>query len=299
MRARYGTRVLAKAKPGSMFHARLAGWPAAFEDAMKEALARHLGDGFSVLVHGHSTGGPIVSMLSQRVENISGVVAIENSPFGYIQEQARLFTGNLEREVAGLPPRTLEESRRVDPFDELSVRTWREEARYLGPQAAASEGVSALMRLPELMEQVFETWDVSKIQASFKCEYPITRNIVSALTEAARSTSLRLGLNDSETGALVERYVGMTRELRGPDVKRVPPTLFGITLASRDHPESVYREVILPAYRAMTPPPRTSLTRFGAGVHDYTRPEADLPLGVAPSVINGWQDAITNGFFEG
>ena len=299
MRSRYGTRVLAKAKPGTPFHARMAGWPAAFEDGMKEALRCHLGDDYSVLVHGHSTGGPFVSMLSQRVANIIGVVAIENSPFGYIQEQSRLFTGNLERETAGLSPRTLEQSRRVDPFDELSIRTWREEARYLGPQAAAAEGTAALMRLPELMEEVLEAWDEAKMQASFKCEYPITRNIVSALEAAAFATSERLGLDEAGTARMVERYVGMTRELRGADIKPVPPTLFGITLASRDHPESVYREVILPAYEAMSPPPRTALTQFGAGVHEYTRPEPDLPLGVAPSVVTGWRDAIVNGFFEG
>ena len=72
-------------------------------------------------------------MLSQRVPNVMGVVAIEASPFGYIQEESRLYTGNVERRAAGVAEMTLDESRRQDPFDELSVRTWRDEARYAGP----------------------------------------------------------------------------------------------------------------------------------------------------------------------
>ncbi len=298
MRSRYGTRILARARPGTRFFARIAGWPPAFETAMTTACARHFDDSFSVLVHGHSTGGPFVSMLSQRVANIGGVLAVENSPFGYIQERARIYTGNLERAAVGKPERTLEESRRADRFDDLSIRTWREEARYLGPEAAAAEGASALLRLPELMEQVFETWERSKIQASFKCEYLITRNVAQSLEAAAIVTADRLGLDAQATTALVARYVGMTRELSGPDVKPVPPTLFGITSASRDHPPEVYRDVILPAYAEMDPAPRTALTQFEAGVHDYTKPEPDLPMGVAPAVIAGWSDAISAGFFE-
>lgn len=298
MRARYGTRVVAKAKRGTRFRARMAGWPAAFEDGMKEACRRQFSDGYSILVHGHSTGGPFVSMLSQRVSNVMGVAAIENSPFGYIQEESRVYTGNLERRAIGLADWTLEQSRRQDPFDELSVRTWREEARYAGPQAAATEGVSALMRLPELMEEVFASWDTAKVQANFKCEYPITRNVTASLRAAAITTAERLRLSSDATNALVDRYVGMTRELTGPNAKPVPPTLFGITHASRDHPPAVYRDVILPRYAAMSPTPRTALTQFGAGVHEYTKPEPGLPFGVAPSVVKGWQVAIDNGFFD-
>jgi len=299
MRSRYGTRVLARALPGSLFRDRMAGWPAAFEAAMKQACARHLGDGYSILVHGHSTGGPFVSMLSQRVTNIVGVLAIENSPFGYIQERSRLYTGNRERKAANKPEQTIEEARRLDPFDELSIRTWREEARYAGPEAAMTEGTTALMRLPELMEEVLEAWDRVKVQASFKCEYLITRNVVPSLQTAAVVTAQRLGLGHDATAALIERYVGMTTELRGPDVKPVPPTLFGITHASRDHPEEVYRDVILPFYEAMDPAPRTALTKFGAGVHEYTKPQPGLPSGVAPAVISGWREAVYNGFFAG
>jgi hypothetical protein len=297
-RSRYGIRTMALARPDTIFHQRMAGWPAAFEDGMKEACLRHLGEGYSVFVHGHSTGGPFVSMLSQRVSNISGVLAIENSPFGYIQEKARLYTGNIERRASGLPEKTLEESKRADRFDELSVRTWREEARYLGPEVATTEGAQGLMRLPQIIEEVFEAWRNVKVQANFKCEYPITRNVTSSLEAAARTTAERMRLSDTETAALVDRYLSMTRELEGPDVKPVPPTLFGITEVSRDHPEEVYRDVILPMYKAMDPAPLTALTKFGAGVHDYAKPEPGLPLGVAPAVISQWNTAIENGFFE-
>lgn len=298
LRSRYGTRVLAKARRGTLFQDRLAGWPAAFEAGMKQACARHLGEGFSILVHGHSTGGPFVSMLSQRVPNVIGVLAIENSPFGYIQELSRLYTGNIERRAGGRPEQSIEEARRTDAFDELSIRTWREEARYAGPEAAMTEGVGALMRLPELMEEVMEAWDRVKIQANFKCEYLVTRNITSSLETAALVTAQRLGLDHAATQELIDRYVGMTAELRGPGTRPVPPTLFGITSASRDHPEEVYRDVILPLYEAMDPPPRTALTKFGAGVHEYTKPQPGLPLGVAPAVIAGWRDALDNGFFD-
>ena len=236
-------------------------------------------------------------MLSQRVANIIGVAAIENSPFGYIQEESRLYTGNMERRAAGLPERSLDEARRRDPFDELSIRTWREEARYAGPESATIEGTAALLRLPELIEEVMESWDRVKIEASFKCEYPITRNITAALEEAALVTAQRLNLDTESTRDLIARYLGMTRELVGDNVKPVPPTLFGITHASRDHPIEVYDDVILPRYAAMVPPPRTALTRFGAGLHEYSKAQPGLPLGVAPAVINGWKAAIENGFF--
>ncbi len=298
MRRLYGTRTIARARQGTMFFDRLAGWPAAFEDGMKEACRRHLGSDYAVLLHGHSTGGPFVAMLSQRVPNVIGVLAIENSPFGYMQEEARLFTSNIERRAAGMRERSLAEARRTDRFDELTIRTWREEARYLGPEVAMTEGSVGLMRLPELMEEVMEAWDRVKIQANFKCEYLVTRNVVGSLEAAATATARRLGLDTAETTALKDRYAGMTRELRGAGVKAVPPTYFGITHASRDHPEEVYRRVILPMYAAMDNPPPTGLTKLGAGVHEYTKPEPDLPLGVAPAVISLWHTAVANGFFD-
>ena len=297
VRAREGTRILARARPGTRFYDRMAAWPAAFEDAMKETCRRHFPDGFVILAHGHSTGGPLVSMASQRIPNLVGVLSIESSPFGYIQERARLYTGNLERRAVGLDDRTRDQARRRDRFEDVQIRTWRDKARYLGPEVASAEGANALMRLPELIEDVMESWAVGTIQANFKAEYVITSNIVTSLTAAAKVTANRLGLTDDETSVLIDRYVGMTRELPSPDARPVPPNYFMVTKASRDHTEDVYRTIVLPAYAEMDPAPRTGLTALDAGVHDYTKPELDLPMGVAPAVVALWQRAIEGGFF--
>jgi hypothetical protein len=78
-RNRYGTRTLAKAKPETIFWYRMAAWPAAFEAGMIEACRRHFPVGeFSVYGQGHSTGGPFICMLSQRVPNMAGVCATEH-----------------------------------------------------------------------------------------------------------------------------------------------------------------------------------------------------------------------------
>src|SRR5258705_12378822 len=72
-RNRYGTRTLAKAKPETIFWYRMAAWPAAFEAGMIEACQRHFPVGeFSVYGQGHSTGGPFICMLSQRIPNMAG-----------------------------------------------------------------------------------------------------------------------------------------------------------------------------------------------------------------------------------
>ncbi|MGY9005176.1 MAG: hypothetical protein ACKVJQ_03600, partial [Alphaproteobacteria bacterium] len=93
---KYGTRLYARAKPGTQFYDRMAAWPKAFEEGMKTACARHFPvDEFSIYVHGHSTGGPYVCMLSQRVENIAGIMAVENSTFGYINEVKHLWSGGV------------------------------------------------------------------------------------------------------------------------------------------------------------------------------------------------------------
>ncbi len=297
VRSREGTRILARAHPGTRFYDRMAGWPAAFEDAMKETCRRHFPDDFAILAHGHSTGGPLVSMISQRVSNLVGVLSIESSPFGYVQERARLYTGNLERSAVGLDERTQDQARRRDRFEDLQIRTWRDKARYLGPEVASAEGANGLMRLPELIEDVMESWAAGTIQANFKAEYMVTSNIVTSLAAAAKVTADRLGFTDAETNILIDRYVGMTRELPSPDSRPVPPNYFMVTKASRDHTEDVYRNVVLPAYAEIDPAPRTGLTALGAGVHDYTKPELDLPMGVAPAVVALWQHAIEGGFF--
>ena len=82
-----------------------------------------------------------------------------------------------------------------------------------------------------------------------------------------------------------------------PGVRPLPPFLFVITKDSRDHSPEVYKEVILPAFRAMKPAPRIHLTHLGAGVHSFWKPEPGLPVGVAPAAVKLWNDAITGGYF--
>jgi pimeloyl-ACP methyl ester carboxylesterase len=296
-RERYGTRILARAKPGTTFYYRMAAWPVAFEEGMKDACRRHFpAEEYSIFVQGHSTGGPIVFMLSQRVPNIAGVLAVENSPFGYINEQKHGWSGSLGK-IGEYGRVTKRPKPRKDLFNELYIRSWRDTARYRGPEALGKEGPQALMRLPMLMEEVLEEWDQKKWSPRFKAEYTITHNIVGSLTEAAKVTAKRLNLGPKETEALVKRYRGYTRELSGVGVKPVPPVFFSISKDSRDHSPEVYKEVILPMFAAMRPPPKTHLVHFGAGVHSMWRPEEDLPLGIAPAVVKIWHDAFTNGYF--
>jgi hypothetical protein len=296
-RVKYGTRTSARAKPGTRFYDRMASWPMAFEEGMKEACRRHFPVGeFSVYVHGHSTGGPYVSMLSQRVANIAGVIAIENSSFGYINERKHIWGGHIGK-IEGFERVAKGGEAWKDPFNDLYIRTWRDLARYRGPEALGQEGPQALMRLPWLMEEILDAWDIAKKSPQFKAEYMITHNIVGALEEAARVSAKRLGLDAEKTEALVAHYLGYTRELRGSDTKRVPPFLFVISKDSRDHSPEVYREVIIPMFAAMNPAPRVHVTRFGAGVHTYTKPEPDLPVGIAPAAAQFYHDAITGGFF--
>ena len=153
------------------------------------------------------------------------------------------------------------------------------------------------MRLPWLMEEILDAWENARKRPQFKAEYMITHNILGSLEQAARVSAARLELDQSATDALIERFKGYTRELSGPNVKPVPPFLFVISKDSRDHSPEVYREVILPAFSAMTPTPRVAVTRMLAGVHTYTKPEADLPMGIAPAAAQYYHDAIMAGFF--
>jgi hypothetical protein len=47
----------------------------------------------------------------------------------------------------------------------------------------------------------------------------------------------------------------------------------------------------------MHPRPATALTVYGAGMHEYTKAEPDLPMGVAPAVLADWERAVESGFF--
>jgi hypothetical protein len=296
-RMKYGTRTNARAKPGTRFFDRMASWPAAFEEGMKTACARHFPVGeFSIYVHGHSTGGPYVSMLTQRVANIAGAVAVENSAFGIINEQKHRWSGHVGK-IEGYERLETKGEAWSDPFTDLYIRTWRDLARYKGPEALGQEGPQALMRLPWLMEEILDTWSTAKKRPQFKAEYMVTHNIVGALENAARASAKRLGLDAKGTEALVARFVGYTRPLTGPGVKPVPPFLFAISKDSRDHSPEVYREVILPGFAKFNPAPRVAVTRFGAGVHSYWKAEDDLPIGIAPAVTQFYSEAIAGGFF--
>jgi hypothetical protein len=297
MRDRYGTRTLARAKPGTNFYHRMAAWPAAFEEGMIEACRRHFpANEFSIYGQGHSTGGPFICMLSQRIPNMAGVCATEHSPFGYLSMGRDEWGGDMGK-ISGYEKVENQGKARSDPFDELYIRTWRDLARYQGPEALGQEGPAALMRLPAIMEDIFEAWEKARNRPQFKAEYIVTHAITASLAEGARVSAARLKMNTDETAALVTRFAGYTRELSGPQVKPVPPFLFEISKDSRDHSPEVYDQVILPGFRAMKPAPKIGITRFGAGVHSFWKPEKDLPAGIVPSVIKSWNAAVTGGYF--
>ncbi len=100
---------------------------------------------------------------------------------------------------------------------------------------------------------------------SSKAAYIVTHNITDSLAEGARVSAARFKMNQDETDALVNHFIGHTRELSGANVKPVPPFLFEISKDSRDHSPEVYAEVIMPGFRAMKPAPKSGITRFGAG----------------------------------
>ena len=297
MRLRYGVRTVARAKPGTIFYDRMAAWPVAFEEGMKDAMRRHLPAGeYSIYLTGHSTGGPIVFMISQRVPNVAGMISVENSPFGFIQEQQHDWSGALGK-VEGHERVTKQRAPRSDPFNELYIRTWRDRARYAGPEALGQEGPQALMRLPWLMEEVFDYWDRVKARPQFKAEYIITHNIRASLEAAARAAAARLKMSSEETDALVKHYLGFPYPQSGPDARPVPPVLFCLAKDSRDHSPEVYREVVVPMFAKLSPAPKVRVTRWGAGVHTYQKAEPQLPLGIAPPVVGYYVDAIQSGYF--
>ena len=296
-RLRYGIRTVARAKPGTMFYDRMAGWLPAFETGMKEAMRKHFPEAdYSIYVTGHSTGGPHVFMMCQRVPNIAGVIAVENSPFGFIQEEQHNWSGALGK-VAGYARVSTKPAPRTDPFDELYIRTWRDRARYAGPESLGQEGPAALMRLPWLMEEILDWWNKSKMRPQFKAEYILTHNIKSSLRKAAETTAKRLNLSGPDKEALIKRYLSLPYPVKG--AKPVPPVLFAISKDSRDHSPEVYAEVVLPMFKErVDPAPKVMVTRFGAGVHVYTKAEKDLPLGIGPAVAEFYHQAITGGYFR-
>lgn len=297
MKDRYGTRTLARAKGGTNFYHRMAAWPAAFEEGMIAASLKYFPpEQYSVFGHGHSTGGPFICMLSQRIPNFAGIMAMEHSPFGYICAERDLWQGSVGQ-IAGRKRTGGKGKRRTDPFNDLYIRTWRDLARYAGPEALGLEGDKALMRLPALMEEVLESWEKVRARPQFKAEYIITHDVEPSLAAAADVTAKRLQLDEKKALALRQRFIGYTRELSGSGVKPVPPTLFSIAKFSRDHTPEIYHEVIMPEFRKMNPAPKIHLTRFDAGGHSFWKPESGLPIGVGPAVAQLWSDAIQQGFF--
>ena len=222
-RMRYGTRTVARAKPGTNFYYRMAAWPGAFEEGMREAMRRHLPDGeYSIYGTGHSTGGPHIFMMCQRVPNMAGVIAVEHSPFGAIQAKQHDWSGALGK-IAGFERVSKKPDPRSDPFNELYIRTWRDLARYRGPEALGQEGPAALMRLPWLMEEILDAWETAKKRPQFKAEYIITHNVQASLKAGAEATADRLKMSAQERAALVERFCSYPYPVAG---KPVPPILF-------------------------------------------------------------------------
>ena len=153
-------------------------------------------------------------MLSQRVPNIAGMLAIENSPFGYIKEKQHHWRARSATSRASTGRRR--RRRRHDPFNELYIRTWRDLARYRGPEALGQEGPNALMRLPSLMEEILDCLGDRRRRPQFKAEYIVTHNITASLEAAARAAAKRLKMSPAETETLIDRFIGYPYPRRDP-----------------------------------------------------------------------------------
>ena len=273
-RENYGTIVSLAAKEGTEFFHRMAAWPAAFEAAIKETARRHFAaDHFSVYVHGHSTGGPFAMMATQRVGNIAGVLGYGTSPFGYMYPEISGDSWDF-------------------PFNLLRLRTWRDTARYL------YEGFKdKKIGLPMMIELTFERWENSKKRPNFKAEDFVHKNSTGALETAARVSAARLKLSARDSEALVQQYLGYTRELNGPGAKPMPPFL-SIHGINDDTVTLARCRRSLPLFAGLVPPPKVRCISIGAGVHtwSYTEPP-DLPQGIATPVAKLWHDVIMNGFY--
>ena len=284
-RRRWGTLYLACAKEGSNFYDRLAGWPRAHEAGATELARRYLPEGeFSIYSHGHSTGGPMTMMLTQRIPNIVGVLGLESSPFGALY-------GKMTREQQGIDVPWAAD------FNCLRIRSWRDIARYYGYELIEEEGVDALARLAMVIEEVMEKTERGLSSALFKAENILHFDSPEQMEAAARASAKRLNMGKEETEELVDRYLGYLRGVSGPGVKPVPPLLLIIASNSRDHDARAYREIYLPGYAAMKPAPRVKLFEFATGKHGYSAPEEGLPMGIAPGAMKLWNETIMSGYY--
>ena len=269
----YGTLISLSANEGSEFYYRMAAWPVAFEEAIKETARRQFPeDEFSIYIHGHSTGGPFAMMASQRVRNIAGLLGYGSSPFGWMYP---VVSGD-DWEF---------------PFNQLRLRTWRDTARYMY-EGMKGKGIG----LPMLIELTFERWEQAKKRPNFKAEDFIHKNSTKALTAAARVSAERLKLSKQESDALVQKYLGYTRELSGSGVKPVPNflSIHGIN----DDTVTLQRcQRSLPLFAKFNPAPKIVPVSLGAGVHSWGWTDEKLPQGIVPAVARLWHDAIMNEFF--
>lgn len=272
-RTSYGAVMSLVAREGTEFYHRMAAWPVAFDEAMRESCRREFPESeYALYVHGHSTGGPFAMIAAQRVANVAGVLGYGSSSFGYSYAAVTGDQWNL-------------------PFNHLRLRTWRDTARYLY-EGLKDKGYG----LPMLMELTLEKWETAKKRANFKAEDFVHKNGAAALEQAARVTARRLGMDAAQEAELVARYLGYLRELSGPGVKPVPPflSLHGLN----DGTVTLGRcRDSLALFRAMDPPPKVACVSLGAGVHTWSLTEDDLPRGIVPPVCRLWRDAIVGGFF--
>lgn len=273
-RADYGTLISLAAKEGTEFYHRMAAWPVAFEQAVKETARRQFPENdYSIYIHGHSTGGPFAMMASQRIPNIAGLVGYGSSPFGYMFPLIADDDWNF-------------------PFNQLRLRTWRDTARYMY-EGMKESGIG----LPMLIEMTFERWESAKKRPNFKAEDFIHKNSTSALKSAASAAAARLKLSNHETEALVQRYLGYTLPVTGSGAKPVPNflSIHGID----DDTVTLNRcERAKPLFAKLNPAPKVRSISLGAGIHSWGWTNDKLPMGIVPPVAKLWHDAIMNGFFE-
>ncbi|HEY7165698.1 MAG TPA: hypothetical protein VIB79_14125 [Candidatus Binatia bacterium] len=272
-REHYGTVISLAAKAGTEFYDRMAAWPVAFEQAIKETARREFPESeYSIYIHGHSTGGPFAMMASQRVPNIAGLVGYGSSPFGWMFP---IISGD-DWEF---------------PFNQLRLRTWRDTARYMY-EGMKHSGIG----LPMLIELSFERWENARKRPNFKAEDFIHKNSTKALQAAARVAGERLKLSHQETDGLIRRYLGYTRELSGRDVKPVPNflSIHGID----DDTVTLKRcERSLPLFARLDPAPKIRSISLGAGIHSWGWTDQEFTMGIVAPVARLWHDAIMNGFF--
>ena len=150
--------------------------------------------------------------------------------------------------------------------------------------------------LPMLIEMTFERWNTAKKRPNFKAEDFVHKNSTKALETAARVSAERLRLSNQESDALVQQFLGYTRELSGPGVKPVPPFLSIHSI--HDDTVTLKRcERSLPLFAKLNPPPKIRAVSLGAGIHSWGWTDERLPHGIVPPVAKLWRDAIMNGFF--